>query len=121
MLGMRAMTVSVLGSDFLLLAEAKGLRQRRIFLRYAMRNAILPQVTVFAISLGFVVSGQVLVEYIFNYPGLGSALYTAISNTDYPVILGIEFILVLAIATCILVLDLVYPRLDPRITYRRQR
>ncbi len=117
MLGMRALMVSVLGSDYLLLAEAKGLSGRRILFRYAIRNAILPQVTVLALSLGSIVSGAVLVEVIFSYPGLGSMLYRAIQNADYTAIQGITFVLVVAVGLAILVLDLVYPLLDPRIRY----
>lgn len=117
MLGMRALMISVLGSDYLMLAEAKGLSGRRILFRYAIRNAILPQVTVLALSLGSIVSGAVLVEVIFSYPGLGSTLYRAIQNADYTAIQGITFILVVAVGLAILVLDLVYPLLDPRIRY----
>lgn len=120
MLGMRAMMVGVIGADYLTLAEAKGLKQRRIFLRYALRNAILPQVTGLAISLGSIVSGAVLVEVIFSYPGVGFLLYRAIQNADYTLIQGITFILVLSVGVAILILDLIYPILDPRITYQRR-
>lgn len=116
-LGMRGMMVSVLGEDYLTLAEAKGLPQRRIFLRYAVRNALLPEFTALAIRLGHVVSGAVLVELIFNYPGLGYRLYQAITSADYTVMQGITFFLVVSVAFSILVIDLLYPRLDPRITY----
>jgi peptide/nickel transport system permease protein len=117
MLGIRGTLVGVLGADFLVLAEAKGLSRRRIFLHYALRNAILPQVTGLAIALGTVVSGAVLVEVIFSYPGLGLLLLRAIQNADYTMIQGITFFLVVAVGLAILVLDLVYPLLDPRITY----
>jgi peptide/nickel transport system permease protein len=117
MLGMRGLMVGVLGSDYLLLAEAKGLSSRRILFRYAIRNAILPQITVLALALGSIVSGAVLVEVIFSYPGLGSTLYRAIQNADYPLIQGITFVLVVAVGVAILILDLVYPLLDPRIRY----
>lgn len=119
-LGMRGMMVTVLGEDYLTLAEAKGLRDRRIFLRYALRNAMLPQFTGLAISLGFIVSGATLVEFIFSYPGMGYQLYQAITSSDFPVIQGITFFLVLAVATAIFVIDLIYPILDPRITYTRR-
>jgi peptide/nickel transport system permease protein len=119
-LGMRGMMVSVLGEDYLVLAEAKGLKERRIFLWYAVRNAMLPQFTGLAISLGFIVSGATLVEYIFTYPGMGYQLNRAIQSSDYPVIQGITFFLVLSVATAILIIDLIYPRLDPRITYGRR-
>ncbi len=119
-LGMRGMMVTVLGEDYLTLAEAKGLKNRRIFLNYAVRNALLPQFTGLAISLGYVVSGSVIVELIFSYPGLGLQLFNAISANDFPVIQGVTFFLVLSIATAILAIDLIYPRLDPRITYNRK-
>ena len=119
MLGMRAMMVGVIGADFLTLAEAKGLKERSIFLRYALRNAILPQITGLAISLGSIASGAVLVEVIFSYPGIGFLLYRAIQNADYTLIQGITFILVLSVGAAILILDLIYPILDPRITYGR--
>lgn len=119
-LGIRGMMVTVLGEDYLTLAEAKGLRDRRIFLRYAVRNAMLPQFTGLAISLGFIVSGATLVEFIFSYPGMGYQLFQSITSSDFPVIQGITFFLVLAVATAIFVIDLVYPLLDPRITYTRR-
>lgn len=117
MLGMRAMMIGVLGSDYLTLAEAKGLRPGRIFVWYAMRNAILPQVTGLALYLGTAVSGAVLVEVIFSYPGIGLLLFQAIQNADYTLIQGITFVLVVSVSLGILVLDLVYPFVDPRITY----
>ncbi len=119
-LGMRGMMVTVLGEDYLTLAEAKGLRDRRIFLFYAMRNAMLPQFTGLAISLGYVVSGATIVELIFSYPGMGYRLFQAINTNDFPVIQGVTFFLVVSIAVAILVIDLIYPLLDPRITYNRR-
>jgi len=119
-LGMRAMMVTVQGEDYVTLAEAKGLKPRRIFLRYAMRNAILPQTTALALSLGQVASGAVLVEVVFGYPGVGSLLYQSIRTFDYPVIYGLTFLVIVAIGVATLVLDLVLPRLDPRITYHRR-
>lgn len=119
-LGMRGMMVTVLGEDYLTLAEAKGLKDRRIFLRYAMRNAILPQFTALAITLGYVVSGATIVELIFSYPGMGLRLFEAISSNDFPMIQGITFFLVVSIAVAILLIDLIYPWLDPRITYNRK-
>jgi peptide/nickel transport system permease protein len=119
-LGMRGMMVTVLGEDYLTLAEAKGLRERRIFFAYAMRNAMLPQFTALAISLGYVVSGATIVELIFSYPGMGYRLFQAINTSDFPVIQGITFFLVLSIAVAILVIDILYPFLDPRINYDRR-
>lgn len=118
-LGMRGMMVTTAGEDYMNFAEAKGLRESRIFLRYAVRNAILPQATSVALSLGFIVSGSVIVEVVFGYPGVGSLLFAAINNEDYFVIYGIVFMIILAIALATLIVDLAYPVLDPRITYRR--
>jgi peptide/nickel transport system permease protein len=118
-LGMRGMMVTTSGEDYMSFAEAKGLTDKRIFFNYALRNAILPQTTAVAISLGYVVSGSVIVEVVFGYPGMGSLLFTAINNEDYFVIYGIVFMIILAIALATLLVDLIYPLLDPRITYRR--
>ncbi|MGC9348052.1 MAG: ABC transporter permease [Anaerolineae bacterium] len=113
----RGSMVSVLGEDYLTLAEAKGLKRRWIFLNYAMRNAMLPQLTNLAISLRSVASGAVLVEMIFAYPGMGRLLYRSIVNVDITLTQGITYILVLTTAAGTLIIDLIYPRFDPRITY----
>jgi peptide/nickel transport system permease protein len=118
-LAMRGMMVTVQGEDYVTLAEAKGLKPRRIFFRYALRNAILPQTTALAISLGHVVSGAVLVEVVFSYPGVGNLLYQSIRTFDYTVIYGITFMVIVAIGVATLILDLMLPILDPRITYHR--
>ncbi len=116
-LSMRGMMQTVQGEDYMVLAEAKGLKQRTLFFNYAMRNALLPQITSLVLSLGYILSGSVLVEVIFGYPGIGSVLYHAIRAFDYFVIQGIVFTVVLAIALGALILDLILPLLDPRISY----
>ena len=116
-LSMRGMMVMVRGEDYMTLAEAKGLRPHRVFMRYGVRNAILPQITSLALSLGRVVSGAVLVEVVFAYPGVGNLLYQAIRTFDYFVIYGIVFMVIVAIGVATLVLDLLLPILDPRISY----
>jgi peptide/nickel transport system permease protein len=116
-LTMRSLMVSTIGEDYMLLAEAKGLRRGRILWWYAVRNAIPPQLAHLAIALGYVVSGAILVEIVFSYPGLGYQLYQSIINSDYTVIQGITFILALSVGLSVLFIDLVYPRLDPRVTY----
>jgi peptide/nickel transport system permease protein len=120
MLGMRGMMVTNMGEDYMLLAEAKGLTSSRIFFRYGMRNAMLPQFTGLALTFGQIVSGAVLVEVIFGYPGMGWILWNAIKNTDYFLIQGIVFILILAVALAMLMIDLTYPLIDPRIGYSRK-
>jgi peptide/nickel transport system permease protein len=117
-LGMRGMMVTTEGEDYMIMAEAKGLPERWIFFRYALRNAILPQFTSLAIALGTVVSGSVLVEVVFGLPGIGTLLYKSITGSDFFVIYGIVFMIILAIALATLIIDLVYPLLDPRISYR---
>jgi peptide/nickel transport system permease protein len=116
-LGMRAMMVTVQGEDYVTLAEAKGLRPRNIFYHYAFRNALLPQVTALALALGQVVSGVVLVEVVFGYPGVGGLLFQSIRTFDYTVIYGLTFLVIVAIGIATLILDLLLPKLDPRITY----
>ncbi|MBM4437842.1 MAG: ABC transporter permease [Actinobacteria bacterium] len=121
MLGMRGMMVTNMGEDYMILAEAKGLSQRRVFLHYAMRNAMLPQFTGLALTFGSIVSGAVLVEVIFSYPGMGWILWNAIRNTDYFLIQGIVFVLVLSVALAMLLVDLSYPLIDRRIAYGRMK
>jgi peptide/nickel transport system permease protein len=121
MLGMRSLMISVLGSDPLVLAEAKGLSGPRIFLRYAMRTAMVPQFTALAVWIGGVLSGALLVEVMFSYPGLGELLYNAINGRDYPVIEGVGLVIVASVAGALLLIDLLYPLIDPRIRYDRRR
>ena len=116
-LSMRALMVNTIGEDYMLLADAKGLKNGRILWWYAVRNAIPPQMTNLAITLGHVVSGSILVEIIFAYPGLGYLLYMSITNSDYTVIQGITLMLAVSVGLAVLIIDLIYPRLDPRVTY----
>lgn len=114
-LSMWGMMITTLGQDYVTLAEANGLRGRDIFLRYGVRNAILPQSTALALSLGFIVSGSVLVEVVFSYPGIGTLLFQAIQGSDFFLIYGIVFIIILSIGTATTIIDFIYPLLDPRI------
>jgi peptide/nickel transport system permease protein len=118
-LGMRAMMVTTQGEDYMTFAEAKGLKGRTLFGRYAIRNAVLPQATALVLTLGHILSGAVLVEIVFAYPGLGTVLYRAIREYDYFLIQGVTFLVIVSIALATLILDIIYPLLDPRITYRR--
>jgi len=118
-LGMRGMMITTAGEDYMILAQAKGLTPSRIFWLYGVRNSILPQVTALTLSLGGIVGGAVLVEYIFAYPGIGYLLYQGIVTSDYTLIQGIVFMLVFTTATLVLILDLIYPLIDPRITFER--
>ncbi len=113
-LTMRNNIVSVLAEDYILLAEAKGLPQNEIMSNYAMRNAILPSITAFGLSLGFVVSGALLTEIVFSYPGVGYQLYRAAVSQDYPLIQAIFFFISLSVLSANLLMDFVYIFLDPR-------
>ena len=115
LLGMRNAMITTLSEDYVLMAEAKGLSQRRIMLTYAARNAILPNITAFALSLGFVVSGALLTEIVFSYPGVGYALYQAVENLDYALIQGLFLIIAIAVIGANFLADLIYIVLDPRV------
>ncbi|MEM9428806.1 MAG: ABC transporter permease [Pseudomonadota bacterium] len=116
-LGMRGLMITVQGEDYVTLAKAKGLRPRYILYRYMIRNAILPQITAFALKIGLLIAGQVLVERIFAYNGMGKLLYDAILDQDFPVIQGIAFVIILMTAVSVFLVDLIYPLIDPRIRH----
>lgn len=114
MLGMRNMMVSTLSEDYILTAEAKGLNPRRIRMTYAARNAVLPSLSGFAISLGFVVGGSIVTEEVFSYPGIGQLLFTAVSNNDYALMQGVFLVISLSVLAANLVVDVLYGLIDPR-------
>ena len=116
-LGMRGLMITVQGEDYTRLAEAKGLRPRYILYRYMIRNAVLPQVTAFALKIGLLVAGQILVERIFAYNGMGKLIYDAILDQDFPVIQGSSYIIILMTALSVFLVDLIYPLVDPRIRH----
>jgi peptide/nickel transport system permease protein len=113
--GMRNNMINTLGEDYVTFAEANGLRQRTIALRYAARNALLPNVTAFGLSLGAVLGGSVLVEGVFSYPGMGHLLFEAVSNHDFPLLQALFLVLTVGMLTAIFIVDLLYVRLDPRV------
>lgn len=115
MVGMRNNMVSVLSEDYVTLAEMKGLPEHEVVTHYAARNALLPAVTGFAMSLGFVVGGAVLTEIVFSYPGIGYALFQAVTNQDYPLMQAIFLIIVTAVLVANFLVDVLYSRLDPRV------
>lgn len=114
-LGMRGLMISVQGEDYVNLAKAKGLKPRYVLYKYMVRNAILPQITAFALKIGLLVSGQILVERIFGYNGMGKLLYDAILDQDFAVIQGVSYIIILMTALSVFLVDLIYPLIDPRI------
>jgi peptide/nickel transport system permease protein len=114
MLGMRSAMVGVLAEDYISLANAKGLSQGRIMFHYAARNALLPNITGFGMAIGFVLSGSLLTEIVFSYPGQGYLLIQAVRNQDYPLMQGIFLTITLAVLGANLLVDILYVWLDPR-------
>ncbi len=115
MMGMRSTMIAVLNEDYIVMAEAKGLSQRTIMFRYAMRNAILPNITQFGMSIGFILAGQLLTEMVFSYPGLGFYLVRSVTNLDYPLMQALFLMITLAVLAANFLVDVLYVRLDPRV------
>jgi peptide/nickel transport system permease protein len=117
-ISMRGMGVTIQGEDYVTFAEHKGLGSRAIFRDYYLRNALLPQVTGLALALGNLVTSAIVVEGIFALPGLGTMLNSAIRSNDFSVIYGIVLFITIAIATLMVVVEFIYPLLDPRIRHQ---
>ncbi len=113
-LGMRNMMVTVSSEDYVTVAQAKGLSERAVMFGYAARNAILPQISSFALSLGFIVGGTLVMEIVFSYQGIGYYLFTAVSAYDYPLMQGIFLVITIAVLGANIVADFAYGVLDPR-------
>ena len=112
----RTSVLETLGDDYVLTARAKGLPVRRIVWRHAVRNALLPMVTLIALDFGYIVGGALLIEVIFSWPGIGLAMYNAVIQRDYPMLQGGFLILTISVIVLNFISDLVYFRLDPRIS-----
>lgn len=112
---MRYSMINVLGEDYILMAELKGISQKKIKYRHAMRNALIPVVTVVMMNIGYMVGGSTVVETVFAYPGTGRLLFEAVSNRDYPLIQGCFFVITLCVIVANVVADLLYPLLDPKV------
>jgi peptide/nickel transport system permease protein len=113
-LTMRNNVITVMADDYVRMARAKGLSPWRIMWAYVGRNAVLPNLTGFAMSLGFVVSGALVVEYVFNYPGLGTLLLTAVNGLDYPLMQALFLLITVAVLLSVLAADVVAAMIDPR-------
>ncbi|WP_273652493.1 ABC transporter permease [Cellulomonas fimi] len=113
-LGMRNMMVTVSSEDYVTVAQAKGLSERAVIFGYAARNAVLPQISSFALSLGFIVGGTLIMEMVFSYPGIGFLLYNATTNHDYTLMQGCFLVITLSVLVANIVADFVYAALDPR-------
>ncbi len=114
MLQMRNVMITTIGEDYVLAAQAKGLSSRRVVFTYAARNAILPNIAGFALSLGFVIAGALIMEIVFSYPGVGQLLYNAVTSDDGPLMQGVFLVIALAVLAASLIADAVYVVADPR-------
>jgi ABC-type dipeptide/oligopeptide/nickel transport system permease component len=112
----RSAMLETLGEDYVLTARAKGLQPWAILRRHALRNAMLPIATLVALSLGYIVAGAILIETVFSWPGIGRAVYDAVLQRDYPMLQGAFLVLTVSVVFFNLLADLVYFKLDPRIT-----
>ncbi len=115
MLAMKSSTISTLGEDYITVAKARGLPERRIVTAYVGRNASLPLFTQLAISIGFIVGGSALIEFIFVYQGIGQLLLSSINTRDYPVMQGVFLVITISVILANFLADFVYGWLDPRI------
>jgi peptide/nickel transport system permease protein len=111
---MRNNMVTTISEDYVKMGRAKGLTDRRVMFDYAARNAILPNLTGFAMQLGYVLGGAIVIEYLFSYPGLGYLFYTATTDHDLPLMQGLFLFYTVAVLICVLVADLATAVLDPR-------
>lgn len=118
-LAMRNSMITTLSEDYVLMAEAKGLSNNRVMFMYAARNAVLPNITSFALSLGFVVGGALLTEIVFSYPGIGFSLLQAVQGLDYPLLQGIFLVIAFSVLGANLLADVFYVLLDPRVRQER--
>jgi len=114
-MGMRALVSNIVTEDYVTYAELAGVSRRRILGAYVMRNALLPQVTGVAMSLGSIFSGAIITEQVFGYPGIGTLLISAVHTGDYNLVIGIASVSIVTVSVCVLVIDLLYPLLDPRV------
>jgi len=118
-LTMRNTMVTTLSEDYVLMAQAKGLPERRVIFNYAARNAILPSITSFAMSLGLIVNGAILTEMVFSYPGIGMTLYNAIEGLDYTLVQGCFLVIAFTVLGANFLSELLYTFLDPRVRQRK--
>jgi peptide/nickel transport system permease protein len=114
MLQMRNVMITTVGEDYVVAAQAKGLSSRRVVFTYAARNAILPQLQGFGLALGFVVSGAIIMEIVFSYPGIGLLLLSAVTSNDYPLMQAIFLVITFAVLFANLIVDFIIVAVDPR-------
>ena len=114
-MGMRALVSNIVTEDYVVYAELGGVARRRIMPFYVMRNALVPQITGLAMSLGAIFNGAIIVEFVFSYPGLGRLLISAVYAGDYGLVLGVAVISIVAVSAAVFLIDVLYPVFDPRV------
>ena len=117
-MGMRSLVSNIVTEDYVVYAELGGVERRRILASYVMRNALVPQVTGLAMSIGAIFNGAIITEQVFGYPGVGTLLVSAVYAGDYSLVLGITTVSIVAVSLAVLLIDLLYPLLDPRVRAR---
>jgi peptide/nickel transport system permease protein len=117
-IGMKSLTSNIISEDYVVYAETTGMKESKILSQYVMRNALLPQLTGLAMSLGTVFSGALIMEIVFGFPGLGNLTMVAVYRNDYSMIMGIAIYSIIGVATGVFLMDLIYPLFDPRVRYQ---
>ena len=117
-MGMRSLVSNIVTEDYVVYAELAGVKRGSILASYVMRNALVPQVTGLALSLGAIFNGAIITEQVFGYPGVGTLLVSAVYAGDYSLVLGITTVSIVAVSLAVLLIDLFYPLLDPRVRIR---
>jgi peptide/nickel transport system permease protein len=117
-ISVKAQTTALREEEFVRYARLKGLSDGRILTRYVLPNAILPQITFLALQIGLMFNGSLITEILFDYPGLGLLIYSAVLQGDFNLLMGTISLSVIAVATATMVIDLIYPLIDPRIRHR---
>ncbi|MDZ5472317.1 ABC transporter permease [Bacillus sp. 31A1R] len=115
----RSSVIQVMSEDFITTFKAAGMKENQIFRKYVFKNAILPTVTVFGITLAFIVTGAAIIEIIFSWPGMGQLMLNAIMRRDYPLLMGIYLVLSISVVITMIIVDVVYAFIDPRIRYKK--
>lgn len=114
----RASVIETMREDYITTARAIGLSENRVFVRHALRNALLPSVTVAGLTLGFVLTGAIMTETVFSWPGIGLLMWQAIYNRDYPTLMGVFLFASVSVVIASFLTDMVYALLDPRVTFK---
>jgi peptide/nickel transport system permease protein len=117
-IGMKSLTSNIISEDYVVYAETTGMKESKILSQYIMRNALLPQLTGLAMSLGAVFSGALIMEIVFGFPGIGMLTMAAVLRNDYSMIMGIAIYSIIGVAVAVFLMDLIYPLFDPRVRYQ---